>query len=107
MSNQSSLEKYTKSVEALNEHKAKNESVFSEHQRLLFSVIDAENELRDAVAESGEGLENEEFKVTVVPQTMKVYDEEKLKVLLTADKFAEVVTEQKRPPRISITPVKK
>ena len=107
MSIENKLEKYTSTVKALEEHKEQNQAVFDTHQKFLFAVIDAENELRDEAAEAGHGTENEDFKVTVTPQTMKTYDEEKLKVVLTQQQFDDIVKEQTRPARISISPIKK
>ena len=104
MSTINALDKYANAVKALNDHKEANSAVFNAHQTLLYAVIDAENDLRDQAAEAGVGAENDEYKVTVTPQTMKVYDEEKLKVMLSSEKFAEVVTEQVRPSRITISP---
>lgn len=102
MSTHNSLEKYTSAFEAMEAHKESNQAVFKEHERLLFNLIDAENELRDAVAESGQGVSNQTHVVTVTPQTQRVYSEEKMHQYLTSSQFAEVVNDVTRPPRIII-----
>lgn len=90
MSKENALEKYTMAVNAIEEHKKANQSVFKEHERLLMNLIDIENELRDDVATDGSGVENSQFKVVVIPQTQ----------------FASVVNDVQRSPRISIKPIK-
>jgi uncharacterized protein YdcH (DUF465 family) len=106
MSTQNSLDKYTRAVEAIKDHQGANKAVFDEHQRLLYNLMDAENELRDAVAESGEGISNGSHKVTVVPQTQRIYSEDKLHQYLNSEQFADVVNDVTRPPRITIGEVK-
>lgn len=105
MSKESALERYTKAIEKRNEHIKTNKSVFDEHERIVGAVIDAENDLRDEVAEANAGVENTDFKVTITPQTQRVYNEDKLKQYLSGPQFAEVVNDVTRPARISIRPV--
>jgi len=106
MSKENALEKYTQAFEALNDHKVANQGVFEAHQNLLMRLMDAENELRDLVAEDEQGLENSKIKVTVVPQTQRMYSEDKMHQYLTPIQFADVVSDVKRPPRITIKPIK-
>ena len=106
MSKENSLEKYTMAVNAIEAHKEAHQAVFKEHERLLMNLIDTENELRDEVATDGSGVENSQFKVVVIPQTQRVYDEDKLHQLLNATQFASVVNDVQRSPRISIKPIK-
>lgn len=101
------IQKYADAVEAIKEHKEANATVFDAHQKLLFTLMDAENALRDAVAESGTGVENGKFKVTVTPQTQEVFDEEKTLQALRVTKegaiAAGVIMVNQRPPRITIS----
>lgn len=103
MSKESALQKYTNAIEERNEHIAQNKPVFDAHERIINKVIDADNELRDAVAEDGKGIENGLYKVTITPQTQKVYDDEMLSKLLQPEELAQVVKEVTRSPKISIT----
>ena len=111
MSTQNALAKYSKAVQAVKDHQEDNKEVFDAHQKLVFDVIDAENELRDAVAESAEevikdGLSNGTHKVTVTRQTQRVYNEEKMHQFLSPTQFAQVVNDVTRPVKISITEIK-
>lgn len=103
MSKESALQKYANAIEERNEHLEQNKSVFEAHQRIIGKIIDAENELMDAVAESGSGIENGLYKVTITPQTQKVYDDEALSKLLQPEEVDQVVKEVTRSPKISIT----
>lgn len=105
MSKESALERYTKAVEKRNEHIKANKTVFEEHERIVGAVIDAENDLRDEVAEANAGVENTDFKVIITPQTQRVYNEDKMKQILTPIQFADIVNDVTRPPKISIRPV--
>lgn len=106
MSKESALQKYTDAIEERNEHLAQNKGVFDSHERIVMKIIDAENELKDAVAEDGKGVENGLYKVTITPQTQKVYDDEVLCKLLQPDEVDKVVKEVTRSPKISITTLK-
>lgn len=107
MSTQKSLEKYTKAFEALEDHRQKHIGIFDAHQALVLTLIDAENELRDDVAEGGVGIENTDFKVTITPQTQVFADVEEVDKLVK-DKLispeirAKIVKTNQRPPKISI-----
>lgn len=108
MSIETKLEIYTSAVDALKNHQEQNQSVFAQNERLVMSMIDAENELRDEVALRGtEGMkknesnllaQNGQFRILVTPQTQKVYDEEKIKA-----KMPEAIKEQDRPARVTIS----
>lgn len=95
---ESALTKYGNAVGALEAHIEANKPTFEAHQALAMKVIDAENELRDAVAEDGSGVSNMAFTVTVEPKTQTIYDEEKIKATCP-----EAITTQQRPPRITIS----
>ena len=101
MSKETALENYTKAMKNLTDHEEANKPVFAEHQRLAMLTIDADNALRDAVAEEGAGVFNESYKVTYTPQTQTIYNDEIIKA-----KAPEAITTQERPPRITIGRVK-
>ena len=97
----SALDRYTAAVEARDQHIRDNQSIFSVHEQIVNRIIDAENELRDGVAEEGAGISNGEFRVTVTPQSQEVCDLEALKANWPQAAAATVKTFQ-RPPRITI-----
>lgn len=103
MSKETALQKYANAIEERNEHIAANKSVFEAHERIVFRILDAENELRDEVAMANQGVENGLYKVTITPQTQKVYDDEVLSKLLQPEEVSQVVKEVTRSPKISIT----
>lgn len=105
------LGRYTEAVEALKKHEQSNQAVFDAHKKLMLKIIDADNELRDAASEASEGMqkgvpklmaENGDFRVIVQLDTMKVYDDEKI----IAKGLQDAITEQARPPRITISAVR-
>lgn len=100
------LQKYSNAVAAVKEHKEANAGVFDAHEKLVFAVIDAENELRDAVAVSKEGVSNGMHRVTITPQTQTIVDPDDLKAhqgeALTPELIAELTKTYERPPRITI-----
>lgn len=104
------LDKYSKAVAALKDHQRANATVFEEHQRLLFNVMDAENELRDKVAETKQGEKGLDHEVTVQEQTQEVWEEEKTLQALGLTKQGAIdrglIAVNQRPPRISIKEVK-
>jgi hypothetical protein len=102
MSKESALEKCTKAIEKRNRFIEDNKAVFNGYEKIGGEIIDAENELRDAVAEANTGVSNAEFTVTVTPQTQRVYNEDKLKQFLSGPQFADAVNDVTRPPKISI-----
>lgn len=101
---QKALNKYTEAMRAMKAHQEANQAVFDGHKRLLFAVIDAEGQLKDSVAESGEDVANDEYKVTIEKQTMTIYDDAKLRAALSSNPAAlnGIITVQQRPPRITI-----
>lgn len=105
------LDKYTSAMNQLNDHTEKNQTVFNEHKNIMLRVIDAENELRDAVAESNAGISNGAFRVTVTPQTQTWADIEAIDRLIAAGSIPAslreaIVKTTQRPARISIQPQK-
>lgn len=101
------LEKYSNAVARLKEHQTDNQAVFDAHKLLLNGVIDAENELRDQVAEAKLSANNEFFDVSYTPQTQTFADIEMIDQLIAAGKIAaslrgEIVKTQDRPARITI-----
>jgi hypothetical protein len=104
------LEKYTNAVDARNEHMEANKPVFDSHQKLVFAVIDAENELRDEVA-GMQGLptdknslvaKNASYEIYFAPQTQRVYDDELLSKLLSPEELTKVIKEIPRPTKTII-----
>lgn len=109
MSTHNALEKYTRAMEALNGHIKQNKAVFDAHKRYVESVIDAENELRDAVATENKGVENSDFEVKVFPQTQTYADIEVIDAMVKEGNINgqmrdRIVKTIKRPLRISIRP---
>lgn len=104
---EAALEKYTLAKQAIDSHLAANKPVFDAHQKLVMTLMDADNELRDAVAESGSGVSNPEFTVTVTPQTQEVWDEDLTLGALGINKEEGIrrglIKINERPPRISIS----
>ena len=109
MSLEHSLEKYTRAKQAIVDDIEDHKDVFARHERIVGQFIDAENELRDDAAAEGKGIENGMYKVTVIPQTQEVFDEDAtLKALgmTKADAIEKgILKVNKRPPHISITSV--
>lgn len=108
MSASSDLDKYSAAVAALKEHQAENKPIFDAHQKLVFNVIDAENSLRDSVAELGAGLSNGDHQVNFIPQTQTWGDIETIDQLIAEGKIPkelrdQIVKTQPRPPRITIS----
>lgn len=101
------LLKFTNATETVRDFERENDTVFGMHRRLGMAVIDARNELDDAVAESGTALENHKFRVTVTPQTMTTYDEAKILAKLGITREQAVaegyIKEQVRPARITVS----
>lgn len=83
MSNtQNLLDRYSQAVNALEDHKRANASVFSAHQQLVFRVIDAENALRDEIEVTKEAPKNEYHEVKVTPQSQTFADIEVIDQLI-------------------------
>lgn len=105
------LDKYTSAMNAMTNQQEANSPVFNEHKRLMLQVIDAENELRDAVAESNAGISNGAFRVTVTPQSQTWADIEAVDRLIASGSIPaslreSIVKTTQRPARISIQPQK-
>ncbi len=110
MSKETALDKYTQAVGQMESHIELNKSVFDQHQQLVFRVMDAENELRDAVAIAGAGVSDGIHSVTITPQTQTYADIETLNAshgkLLTDELLKNIIKTQARPARISISKVR-
>lgn len=110
MSKETALQRYTSAVGAIEEHIKENKAVFDSHQKLVMAQLDAENALRDAVAEEGAGCSNGIFDVTLTPMTQTVYNEDKIFSLLSLTRESAVgaglITINQRPPRITIGKVR-
>lgn len=107
MSKETALEKYTKAVEKRDAHITENKAVFDAHEKIVMDIIDAESDLRDAVAESKEGVSNTEFTVTITPQTQTFVDIEQLDKFVADGSMSKemrdlAVKTEERPPKISI-----
>ena len=104
------LDNYTNAKRAIEDHIEKNRAVFDAHQHIVFRVIDAENALRDAVAETGEAVSNGEYRVTITPQENEVCNFEKLDELIATKQISDIrnliVQKNVRPPRITISPIR-
>ena len=112
MNTLTALDKYTKAVRQVKDHQESNSAVFAEHKNLMMTLIDAENELRDAVAEAGAGVSDAFTKVVITPQTQIWADIEAIDKLIAQGKIPsalrdQIVKTQQRPPRITISEVKK
>lgn len=110
MSAEQSLEKYGNAVRAMKDHQEDNKAVFEAHKKLMFNVIDAENEVRDAAAEAGVGVENGAYRVVVTPQTQTFADIEELDRAILEGKATQelrnrIVKTNTRPPRITISEI--
>lgn len=100
------LDRYTKAMEALQEDIADNATVFKNHENLVGAVIEAENDLRDVLADLAEagditGVNNGDYYASVTPQEQTVYDDELIKKTIPA-----AITTTKRPPRIVVGKVR-
>lgn len=91
---------------AIEENIKDHKDIFDAHERLVMQAIDAENALRDAVADAGEGVSNGLYTVTFTPQTQTIFDEEKILAQVGMSKDVAVgmglITVNQRPPRITI-----
>lgn len=100
---QTALNNYSNIVAELKEHEQANEGVFSKHKSIVMRMVDADNAVRDAAAEAGEGASNATHRVTVTPQTQKTFNEPA--ILALASKGVDItgiISEHTRPPRITI-----
>lgn len=94
----------------LEEHQEQNKKVFDDHKKIVFDVMDAENELRDAVAEEKSQVSNALFRVTIAPQTQTYADIEVIDRLIAsgvipASKRGEIVKTVDRPARVNISKI--
>lgn len=106
MSAQNSLEKYTRAKQAVDAHIQANQVVFDAHQKLIFDLVDVENDLRDDVAEEAKGVSNADFSVIYEPITQEVVDMEALQAYIKAGTVpAAIIQKNQRPPRINIRAV--
>ena len=100
------LEKYTKAKEAVEAHIEDNKEIFDAHQKLVFALMDAENELRDQVAIDKKNINNGEYRVVVTPKSQTVYDEEKLlkAIRMTREEAIKdgIIADYERPVQITI-----
>jgi predicted transcriptional regulator len=106
MSKETALQNYTRAMGAVESNIELNKPVFDRQRTLTMAVIDAENALRDAVAEDGKGVSNGLYSVTVTPQTQTVYDETKIlsRLGITREQAVTegIITVNQRPPKITI-----
>lgn len=110
MSTQSSLQQYARTVGAIEDHIEANQAVFDAHKRLVMAEIDARGNVEDDAALEAESIAKEPvlaagFRVVVVPQTIKVYNEEAI-AKIEQEKGITLSTTQPRPPRIVISKMK-
>ncbi len=104
------LERYSAAVGQLKAHAEFNKPVFDTHQQLVYKVMDAENDLRDAVAEAKTGISNGIHVVNYTPQTQTYADIETLDKMigqmLTKEARDQIVKTVERPARVTIGEVK-
>ncbi len=105
------LDKYTRAMDALKEHQSQNKAIFDVHQNLVMNVIDAENELRDTVAQIGLPVSNGLYNVTITRQTQTFADIEVLDSMVSRGAMLQgvrdtIVKTVQRPPRITISAIK-
>ena len=65
-------------MKAVKQFELENAPLFVEYKRLNLLAVDARGQLEDEVSILGSEISNNSFKVTVIPQTQTVYDEEKI-----------------------------
>lgn len=108
---QTALERYEKAVEAQKNHIRANQSIFSTHEQLAYQIIDAENYLRDVIAEEKEGVIGSDFTVIYTPQTQTYADIDVIDNLIAGGiipqaRRAEIVKTVERPAKVFIRPNK-
>ena len=111
MDTTNALINYGNRVRSVKEHTEANKAIFDQHTQLVGLLIDAENALRDAAAEAGEGISNGEFRVVVTPQTQTWADIEVIDSLIAngyiQSKYRDqIIKTIARPARISISEIK-
>jgi hypothetical protein len=108
---QAALDSYTRATTALADLEKANESIFNTRKQLALRVLDADGELRDAVAIAGHGISNRNFEVKYTPNTMTFADIDVIDSLIKEGKISpdlrdKIVKTVDRPPRINIVQVK-
>lgn len=110
MSNEASekaLQKYTLVKQEVLDHIEANQPVFSAHEKIVGRLIDAENELRDAVADAKQGISNESVIVTYTPQSQTFVDPDAVRArqgqVLTPQVISELIVTTERPARVTIS----
>ena|SRR5579863_2468889 len=111
MSAETALEKYTKAVQNIKDHIEANSAVFTTHKALLMQQMDAENELRDIVAETMQSISNNEIAVKVVKQSQTFADIPTLDEWVKNGEITQAMRDKAvktidRPPHISIKELK-
>lgn len=101
------LENYTRVFAERELLIAANKPIFDQYEAIGMRIIDADNALRDAVAEAKQGVQNDKFVVTVTPQTQTWADIEEIDKLIDGGvipkaKRDQIVKTQERPVKISI-----
>jgi len=96
------LEKYSRKAQEVESYVKNHQDVFGPHQKLLYDLMDAENELKDAVAEEKATVSNTQFECLYNKNIQRIYNENKMHELLTPTQFASVVDDVERSPRIVI-----
>lgn len=104
MSTESALQKYTRAVAAAEDHQEANRAIFDAHKRYVMAIMDAENELRDAAAESLLGANDGIHIVTVTPTTQTVYNEDQIRAVCAKAGVSPetIISVNQRPPRITV-----
>lgn len=108
MSKVNALGKYASAMRARADLIEANKAVFADYERIGMTIIDAESELRDAVAEDKDGIVGDGYQVVYSPQSQTYADIEKIDemiengVKLTPGLRAEIVKTVDRPAKITI-----
>jgi len=98
---------YTSAMDALKGHQEDNKEVFDAHQKLVMNVIDAENVLRDEVAELKESVSNGQYRASYTPQSQTYADIEEIdravsQGIITQEVRSQIVKTVDRAARITI-----
>lgn len=114
------LQKFSRSVDAIENHIRQHSEIFREHEILVMNQIDARGDVEDAAVEElpdllemqaqGESLISGNQKLVIMPQTQEVWDEGKLLSALRITKegaiAAGLLQVNQRPPRIVLSKIK-
>ena len=101
------LDKYSAAVKNLKDYQELNKDIFAEQQKLVFAMIDAENEVKDEVALTKEVAKNKTHEIKRTPQSQTFADIEVIDYLIEVGvipvtRRAEIVKTVERPDYVGI-----